>query len=53
VTPDGAITEFPLPAGARGVGLTAGSDREPPRRIADRLWYADGNGNKIGFLHFQ
>jgi virginiamycin B lyase len=53
VTPDGAITEFPLPAGARGVGLTAGSDREPPRRIADRLWYADGNGNKIGYLHFQ
>jgi virginiamycin B lyase len=53
VTPDGVITEFPLPAGARGVGLTAGSDREPPRRIADRLWYADGNGNKIGYLHFQ
>ena len=32
------------------VGLTAGSDRQPPGRIANRLWYADGNGNKIGYL---
>jgi len=38
---------------ARGVGLTAGSDRQPPGRIANRLWYADGNGNKIGYLHFE
>jgi hypothetical protein len=38
---------------ARGVGLTAGSDRQPPQRIANRLWYADGNGNKIGYLHFE
>ena len=53
VTPDGAITEFPLPATARGVGLTAGSDREPPRGLGNRLWYADGTGNKIGYLHFE
>ncbi len=53
VTPDGVITEFPLAASARGVGLTAGSDRQPPARIANRLWYADGNGNKVGFLHFE
>jgi virginiamycin B lyase len=53
VTPDGTITEFPLPANARGVGLTAGSDRQPPARLVDRLWYADATGNKIGYLHFE
>ena len=53
VTPDGAITEFPLPANTRGVGLTAGSDRQPPERLADRLWYADAAGNKIGYLEFE
>jgi virginiamycin B lyase len=53
VTPDGTITEFPLPANARGVGLSAGSDRQPPQRIANRLWYADATGNKIGFLSFK
>jgi virginiamycin B lyase len=53
VMPDGTITEFPLPANARGVGLTAGSDRQPPQRLADRLWYADGSGNKVGFLRFE
>jgi virginiamycin B lyase len=53
VTPEGQITEFPLPASTRGVGLTAGSDRQTPQRLADRLWYADGNGNKISYLHFE
>ena len=53
VTPDGRITEFPLPPSARGVGLTAGSDRQPPERLGTRLWYADGNGNKISYLHFE
>ena len=53
VTPDGTITEFPLPRNARGVGLTSGSDRQPPQRIVNRLWYADGNGNKIGYLNFR
>ena len=53
MTPDGTITEFPLPGNARGVGLTAGSDRQPPTRIGNRLWYADGNGNKIGYLEFE
>jgi virginiamycin B lyase len=53
VTPDGTITEFPLPANARGVGLTAGSDRQPPTRIGNRLWYADGNGNKVSYLAFE
>ena len=53
VSPTGAITEFPLAPNSRGVGLTAGSDRQPPERIANRLWYADGNGNKIGYLRFR
>jgi virginiamycin B lyase len=53
VTPDGTITEFPLPGNARGVGLSSGSDRQPPQRIANRLWYADGTGNKIGYLNFK
>jgi hypothetical protein len=42
-----------LPAGTRAVGLTAGSDRQPPARIGNRLWYADGNGNKISYLAFE
>ena len=53
VTPAGQITEFPLPANARGVGLTAGSDRQPPARLVNRLWYADGSGNKIAYLEFE
>jgi streptogramin lyase len=53
VTPAGIITEFPLAAGARGVGLTAGSDRQPPTRLASRQWYADGAGNKIAYLGFE
>ena len=53
VSPAGDITEFPLAQNARGVGLTAGSDRQPPERLTNRLWYADGNGNKIGYLRFR
>ena len=51
VTPDGVITEFPVPSG--GTGLTAGSDRRPPDRLTDRLWYAASGANKIGFLSFR
>jgi streptogramin lyase len=53
VTPAGVVTEFPLTARARGVGLTAGSDRQPPARLANRLWYADSAGNKIAYLGFE
>jgi streptogramin lyase len=53
VTPDGAIRELPVGTGARGVGLTAGSDRQPPTRLANRLWFADGAGNKISYLSFE
>ena len=51
VTPDGVITEFPIPSG--GTGLTAGSDRRPPDRLTNKLWYAVSGANKIGFLTFQ
>jgi virginiamycin B lyase len=52
VTEDGAITELSLGSGARAVGLTAGSDRQPPGRLANRLWFADGGGNRLGYLSF-
>lgn len=53
VTRDGTIVELPLGAGARSVGLTAGSDRQPPARLVNRLWFADGAGNKISYLSFE
>jgi acid phosphatase type 7 len=53
VTPSGEITEFPLGAAARAVGLSAGSDREPPRRLVNRLWFADGGQNQISYLPFS
>jgi virginiamycin B lyase len=54
VTPDGAITEFPIGAdGSRAVGLSAGSDRQPPERLTNRLWFADGGGNRIAYLSFD
>ena len=47
--------QFPaaLGDGARGVGLSAGSDRQPPTRLANRLWVTESGGNKIGFLEFR
>jgi virginiamycin B lyase len=50
---DGTVTEFPLSSTARSVGLTAGSDRQPPHRLSNRLWFADGGGNKISYLNFE
>jgi virginiamycin B lyase len=52
ITPDGRISEFPLGEGARGAGLSAGSDRQPPARLVDRLYVADGGGNRIVYLQF-
>jgi hypothetical protein len=52
VTPDGAITEFPLGEGSRGAGLSAGSDRQPPSRLINRLYVADGGANRIAWLEF-
>ena len=53
VTPEGRITEFPLGEGSRGAGLSAGSDRQPPRRLGNRLYVADGGGNRIVYLEFR
>ncbi|HEY0962965.1 MAG TPA: hypothetical protein VGE69_11480, partial [Pseudomonadales bacterium] len=54
VTPAGEISEFPIAEGqARAVGLTAGADREPPRRLSDKLLFTDGANNRIGYLQFE
>jgi len=53
VTPEGRITEFPLGEGSRGAGLSAGSDRQPPARLGNRLYIADGGGNRIVYLEFR
>ena len=54
VTPEGDITEFPIFDGpARSVGLSAGSDRQPPDFLTDRLWFTDGVNNRIGYLQFR
>jgi hypothetical protein len=51
---DGAITEFPLPApNAGATGLTAGSDRQPPNRLCNRLWVTASGRNAIVFLSFK
>lgn len=52
VTASGQIHEFPLGA-ALAVGLSAGSDRQPPRRLVNRLWFTDGRGNQISYLQFR
>src|SRR5690606_13697303 len=54
VPPAGEITavEGPGPV-ARAVGLSAGSDRQPPDRLANRLWFTDGAGHRLGFLEFD
>jgi virginiamycin B lyase len=53
VAAKGEITVFPVPGEARAVGLSAGSDRQPPDRLTNRLWFADGVGNRIGYLIFE
>jgi virginiamycin B lyase len=53
VTPEGKITEFELGEGVRGSGLSAGSDRQPPVRLGNRLYVADGGGNRILWLQFE
>ena len=51
VTQDGRITEFDIPPGGGPTGLSAGSDRCPPARLIDKLWYTAGN--KLGYLAFR
>jgi virginiamycin B lyase len=52
VTPEGEITEFPLGEGVRGVGISAGSDRQPPRSLVNRLYFADGAGDRLCYFGF-
>ncbi|HTV51103.1 MAG TPA: hypothetical protein VME21_07940 [Steroidobacteraceae bacterium] len=52
VTLAGEIRELDLGPMARAVGLSAGSDREPPTRLVNRLWFADAGQNAIGYLQF-
>ncbi len=52
VLPNGEISEFELGEGARGSGLSAGSDRQPPARLVNRLYVADSGGNRILWLEF-
>jgi hypothetical protein len=50
----GQITEVPIAEGpARAVGLSAGSDREPPDRLIDRLWFTDPMNNRIAYMSFR
>jgi hypothetical protein len=51
-TAEGKFTEFDLGAGSRGAGLSAGSDRQPPKRLGTRLYVADGGANRIAWLEF-
>ena len=42
-----------IEANAGATGLTAGSDRQPPGRLTNRLWIAESQGNKIAFMSFK
>jgi len=54
VTPAGQITEFFIADGpARAVGLSAGSDRQTPERLIDKLWFTDPANNRVGYLNFE
>jgi virginiamycin B lyase len=52
VTTDGVFTAFELGSGSRGAGLSAGSDRQPPAKLVNRLYVADGGANRIAWLEF-
>ncbi len=54
VTIEGEIVEFSVATGgARTVGITAGSDRQPPLHLTNRLWFTDPQNNRIGYLQFE
>ena len=52
-TADGKFTSFELGAGSRGSGLSAGADRQPPRKLVNRLYVADGGANRIAWIEFS
>jgi hypothetical protein len=33
--------------------LTAGSDRQPPSRLGDRLWFTQSGTNSLGYFQFK
>ena len=49
----GEFAEVELGQGSRGSGLSAGADRQPPLRLANRLYIADGGANRIAWLEFD
>jgi virginiamycin B lyase len=53
VTAQGKFTEYPLGEGVRGAGLSAGADRQPPAKLVNRLYVADGGANRIVWLEFD
>jgi virginiamycin B lyase len=56
VTMQGEITEFALPPGqapARATGISAGSDRQPPDRLVNRLYITDPANNRLLYLSFR
>jgi streptogramin lyase len=51
-TAEGRFAEIELGQGSRGSGLSAGADRQPPVRLSDRLYVADGGANRIAWIQF-
>ena len=46
--------ELPLLApNAGAAGITAGADRQPPKRLASRLWFPESGRNALGYLDFN
>ena len=52
ITSDGRFSGIELGQGSRGVGLSAGADRQPPAKLVNRLYVADGGANRIVWLEF-
>jgi len=38
---------------AGATGLTSGSDRQPPARLGDRLWFTQSGVNALGYFQFK
>lgn len=53
VTREGRFAEVSLGESSRGAGLSAGSDRQTPAKLVNRLYVADGGANRIAWLQFE
>jgi hypothetical protein len=50
----GEIEEFPIATGpARATGVSAGSDRQPPDRLVNRLYVTDPLNSRIVYFCFD